>query len=103
MSNAESLQVAETIISQLGGAGPLRAMCGCKGFVGGSRYVQFKVGKNAKKVSLCRIELDDGDTYTVRFYSGTWRTLRPVFEASDVYADSLRGIFEAQTGMYLSL
>jgi hypothetical protein len=102
--NNEALEVANTILAQLGGASRLSAMCGCKDFTGGARVLQFKVGTNAKKVSMCRIELDDNDTYTVRFYAGrSFRTLRPLYECSDVYADMLRPLFESQTGMYLSL
>lgn len=90
------LSVAETILSQLGGNRRLAVMCGCKDFAGDSNSVQFRVGSNGKKVTA-------SDTYTVEFYAGRGSNMRKVYEASDIYADALRGIFEAQTGMYLSL
>lgn len=99
MSN---LIVAETILSQLGGSGRLKMMCGCKDFAGDATSLQFKVGANAKKVSCCRIVLDPSDTYTVQFYSGRGAAMRKTVELSDVYADMLREIFEKNTGMYLS-
>ncbi len=102
MSNAANLQVAETILQQLGGAGRLRMFAGCKDFAGDENSVQFKVGKNEKKVTCCRIVLDASDTYTVVFYAGRSVNLKKVYECSDVYNDSLVSIFEAQTGMYLS-
>lgn len=103
MTNTETLQVAETILQQLGGSGILAMMCGCKDFAGSADSVQFKVGSNEKRVSLCRIVLDPSDTYTVEFYKGRGVNLKKVRELSDVYADSLRDIFEAETGMYLTL
>jgi len=96
------LTVAQTILSQLGGAGTLAMMCGCKQFLGDENSVQFKVGTNGKKVTVCRIVIDPSDTYTVEFYAGRGINLRKVYECSDVYADMLREIFETQTGMYLS-
>ena len=97
------LSVAQTILNQLGGNRRLAVMCGCKDFAGDSSSVQFKVGGNAKKVTLCRVVLDADDTYTVEFYAGRGVHLHKVNESSGVYCDALRGIFEAQTGMYLSL
>jgi hypothetical protein len=102
MNSAASLQVAETILQQLGGARMLGMMCGCKDFGGTENSVQFKIGSNEKKVTLCRIVLDPSDTYTVEFYAGRGLKIRKVWEMSDVYADSLMDIFEAQTGMYLT-
>jgi hypothetical protein len=103
MTNAASLQVAETILQQLGGSGILGMMCGCKDFVGSADSVQFKIGSNEKRVSLCRIVLDPSDTYTVEFYKGRGVNMKKVRELSDVYADSLKDIFETETGMYLTL
>ena len=101
--NTNQLVVAETILSQMGGKRALAVLCGCKDFAGDEASVQFKVGSNGKKVTACRVVLDASDTYTVEFFAGRGAHMRKVYDCSDVYADSLRGIFEAQTGMYLSL
>jgi hypothetical protein len=101
-ANEAALTVAQTILSQLGGAGRLAMMCGCKNFLADENSVQFKVGSNAKKVTACRVVLEPSDTYTVEFYAGRGVNIRKVSECSDVYADSLRSMFESKTGMYLS-
>jgi len=112
MDVAESKQVAETILAQMGGASRLAMMCGCKDFcVVGPGVLQFRIGKGArlggamlgKPVTCCRIALDPDDTYTVSFYSGRGVRMRELLTVPQVYADQLRPIFEAQTGMYLSL
>lgn len=96
------LTVAETILNQLGGTGRLAMMCGCKDFAGDTSSVQFKVGKNTKKVTACRVVLDPTDTYTVEFYVGRGLNIRKTSESSLIYADQLRPLFEEQTGMYLT-
>jgi hypothetical protein len=101
-ANETTLTVAQTILAQLGGAGRLAMMCGCKGFLGDDNSVQFKVGSNPKKVTACRVVLDASDTYTVEFYAGRGLNIRKVSECSDVYADSFRAMFESKTGMYLT-
>lgn len=102
MSNT-NMQVAETILSQLGGAGRLRAMCGCKDFGAGDQSLQFKVGSNAKKVTACVVTLEPSDTYRVTFFTGRGVNMREARRIEDVYADSLVAVFESETGMYLSL
>jgi hypothetical protein len=112
MNAAESKQVAETILAQMGGAGRLAVMCGCKDFlVVGPGVLQFKIGKGArlggesmgKPVTCCRVALEADDTYTMSFYSGRGMRMKELLSVPQVYADQLRPIFEAQTGMYLSL
>jgi len=67
--------------------------------------LQFKVMKNARGVTHVRIELEPSDTYAVSFHKVTRRGLetRELARFERVYADSLRRIFEAETGLYLSL
>lgn len=96
---ATDLTVANTILEQLGGTGILKLMCGCSGFVGDTDSVSFKVGKNAKGVIACRIQLLPSDTYKVTFYG---RTYAVKSEHTDVYVDVLRELFERETGMYLT-
>lgn len=95
--------VAKTILAQLGGAGSMAAMCGCKDFLADEKSIQFKVGRNEKNISACRVVLDPSDTYTVEFYQGRGLKMRKCRELSNVYADSLRNLFEQTTGMYLSI
>lgn len=94
--------VALTILSQLGGMGRLKAMIGAHSFTSGERSLTFKwKAKAPGKVSAVNIELDPSDTYTVRFYR-----MAPFAhggETSMVYADQLVDLFEAETGLRLSL
>lgn len=96
------MQVANTILAQLGGAGRLAMMCGCKQFVGGENSLSFKVGSNAKKVTAMMVTLDPTDTYTVAVFTGRGINMTKREELSDVYAEDLKRIFESTTGMYLS-
>ena len=99
----EKLQIAKTILSQLGG-NKFVAMTGAKSFGYDSKgsvvSLQFKIGRNAKQVNIVRINYIKGkDLYEMNFYKGT-KLLKKV---SNVYADQLRKIFTKHTGMYTSL
>lgn len=102
-----SMVVAETIIEQLGGKGPLTAMIGVKHFIADEKSVQIRFGGGAiNKANSCIITLNDDDTYTVRFAKVGRAPRFDVTECgttSMVYADSLRKHFENTTGFYLSL
>ena len=99
----EKLQIAKTILSQLGG-NRFVAMTGAKSFgydsKGSSVSLQFRIGRNAKQVNIVKINYIRGkDLYEMEFYKGT-KLLKKV---SNVYADQLRKIFTKHTGMYTSL
>ena len=99
----EKLQIAKTILSQLGG-NRFVAMTGAKSFGYDSKgsvvSLQFRIGKNAKQVNTVRINYIRGkDLYEMNFYKGT-KLLKKV---SNVYADQLKKIFTKHTGMYTSL
>ena len=99
----EKLQIAKTILSQLGG-NRFIAMTGAKRFEYDSKgsvvTLQFKIGRNAKQVNIVRINYIKGkDLYEMNFYKGA-KLLKKV---SNVYADQLRKIFTKHTGMYTSL
>lgn len=101
----ESMEVAETIARQLGGGvGRLSATIGAHSFSGGRDSLQFRFRARARNGSnSVRIVLLPSDTYRVEFWSirGAGAKLKGAFD--DVYADSLRGLFENETGLYLSL
>ena len=89
----EKLQIAKTILSQLGG-NRFVAMTGAKSFgydsKGSSVSLQFRIGRNAKQVNIVKINYIRGkDLYEMEFYKGT-KLLKKV---SNVYADQLRKIF----------
>ena len=99
----EKLQIAKTILSQLGG-NRFVAMTGAKSFgydsKGSSVSLQFRIGRNAKQVNIVKINYIRGkDLYEMEFYKGT-KLLKKV---SNIYADQLQKMFTKHTGMYTSL
>ncbi len=98
-----SLQVAQTILEQLGGRRFL-AMVGAKNIAGDESSVQFSIGNGAKnKINKVRVKLEDSDTYTVEFWSIRGAKFDLVSTFSDVYCDQLQEIFTAETGFYCTL
>lgn len=100
-----SLQVANTIVQQLGGERRLSAMIGAKDFVGDEVSVTFKWKAKAKNKANClQVILDPDDTYTLRFYKiGRGFDVSVIKEQSGVYADGLIRSFESATGLRLGL
>lgn len=104
----EKIQIANTIIEQLGGYGKLKAMTGAKDLVALDSGVQFGIGKNCNNINKVRIVLTSLDLYELQFLSirkkrNTWDWAVTVkAEYSQVYADQLVDLFEEATGMYLA-
>lgn len=99
---------AGMILEQLGGARRLQLMVGARDFVSGKAFgrvfVQFKIGRGARDgINQVRIELDPSDTYTVKFYRTRGVDFTYKGEVSGVYCDTLVSVFEARTGLRLSL
>jgi hypothetical protein len=107
LNPANNLEIAKTIVSQLGGTGKLRAMTGAKDFVAIDNGIQFKIGKNSEGVNLVRVVLNGSDLYDMEF--GRVRkqkgipTYKPLKTEDDLYNDMLVASFERNTGMYLTL
>lgn len=104
---AERKQIATVILQQMGGPGKLMAMLGVDQFVILDSGVQFRF-KGSRRFNICRVILDRGsDTYImelgqIRKCQGSLIFFSRVREF-DVYADQLSPIFEAETGLRLSL
>ena len=102
MSNA----IASTILGQLGG-NRFRAMTGAKEFVSTERGLRFKLPRGFAKnsINFVHIQLTEADLYDVGFYSEARGGLSLVERAAHegVYADALRQLFTAETGLETSL
>ncbi len=99
----DDMAIANEIRNQIGQMG--LTMMGAKNFIGGSDHLQFKIGRNAKRVTHIRITLDASDTYTVRFTRvgrAPKYTITELGEVEGVYVSDLRAILEG-TGMFLRL
>ena len=103
--NTTNHTVAETILSQLGGA-RIGMMIGAKsiGLDGRKLKVRF-AAKSINKSNHFEIELADDDTYTVSFWKISRGGLdcKKLSETAMVYANGLRQAVEQATGLYLSL
>jgi hypothetical protein len=98
MTNA----IATTILEQLGGNRFL-TMTGAKGLLDTGRGLQMKL-PTISRASCIVITLEADDTYTVQAYRGRGLNMCAYGEpVSQVYADSLRRVFEDLTGLYTKL
>ena len=88
------------------GGNRLVAMIGAKNFVRdeANYTIGFKFVEKAKNRSnYCRIKLNGSDLYDVEFISIRGVNVKTVSTHNDLYADMLKNVFEAETGLYLSL
>ncbi len=85
-------------------------MFGARNLLDTGRGLQFKIGRNPKRVTHITIELADNDTYTVKF--SRVPTVKAMCKGAEVatlaelemiYADSLHTVLEANTGLAASL
>jgi len=102
MSNT-NLEVAYTILQQLGGARRLSLMTGARDFLGDGKSLTFRIGKNPRGANKVRVTLDPSDTYTVEVFKIRGGTVKALGSASDVYAEALVRNVESLTGLYLTL
>lgn len=98
------MQVAETILQQLGG-NRFIAMTGARNFVGRPASLTFALPGRMTTNGANRVvvELTSDDLYTVEFLRVRGLNLSTVGEVSGVYAESLRAVFEQETGLRTSL
>lgn len=95
-------QVAETILSQLGG-NRFIAMTGASSFSYGDACLNFRIGSNPKKVKAVRITLEPSDTYKMEFLTIRKFEVKTLSEVSGIYCDMLQEIFTNHTGLYTKL
>jgi hypothetical protein len=102
----ENLQVARTILEQLGGR-KFTVMTGAKNFVGSDTSLSFRLpgggGFCKGGINAVRITLNGRDTYDLEFSRIRGTKVTVVDAADDIYADQLRGIFTRATGLAVSL
>lgn len=97
----EATTIATTIYAQLGGR-RFAAMIGAKQIVMAERKVTVTFPR-ANGVNRLEVELDNSDTYTVKFQYEHGVKLSTKAEFADVYAADLQEMFEHVTGLYTSL
>lgn len=103
MTTQTNMQIAQTILNQLGG-NKFIVMTGSKNFVAGENYLRMKLTRNKIKAQYLTITLNSMDTYDMCFFSVD-KELNRTTKASieDVYCDMLQDIFTQHTGLYTHL
>ena len=108
-TDKEKIEIANTIIRQMGGAGRLKAMIGAKDIYALDSGVQFRF-MGSKKANKVKIDYTPDDLYTMTFIK-VGRLNKKTFDIKvdtvetfeGIYNDQLKPIFEETTGLYLSL
>lgn len=98
-SKDESMDIARTILQQMGGRARLEAFTGAYNFAVGDGSVMFRI-KN-RGVNFVKVKLNGKDLYDVTFGRVSGTNFKIVEQLDDVYAEDLIDIFEKSTGMYL--
>jgi hypothetical protein len=101
----DNMNTATTILQQLGGQRFI-AMTGAKNILGGAAELQFHLPAKfaAKGINAVRVELTANDDYRVKFYKiGRGLKCAIVAEFDGIYANQLRDVFTATTGLQTSL
>lgn len=103
MDKTQKMQVANTILHQLGGKRFI-AMTGAHNFLATEKGLRMKIRQNKSKANYLYIDLDQGsDTYEMKFVSLRGTSMKTKAEFSDLYADQLQRFFTDVTGYYTSL
>lgn len=95
---------AQEILNQLGG-NKFVVMTGAKNFTQEPNAINFQLPANFAKngINHVRIVLEGNDTYYVRFAKVRGLDCKTIKECDGVYADGLRRLFTAITGLETSL
>lgn len=107
-TKAERLQIANTIVAQMGGAGWLKRMVNARNYLFLEAGVQFTFS-GCSKMNRCIVELLGDDTYRMRLMRvakkrGSYEIgVNTIYDESGLYFDMLKPEFERVTGLYLSL
>lgn len=104
MSNERNMEVATTIMKQMGGQRRLALMTGANTFIARPEQeggLSFKI--KSRGTNFVKVLLRADDTYDVEFGRVWGTTYKVKATYQGVYADMLVSLFEKETGMYLSL
>lgn len=98
-----TMQVAQTILQQLGGK-RFAMMTGAKDFIGGDNKLKFRIPMT-KNITHVVVELTPADLYKMTFYRFNKAKLemKVVDEEDGVYCDMLQDVFTEKTGLYTHL
>ena len=96
------MEIAQTILSQLGG-NRFAMMTGSKNFIAGENSLSMKLSRNSSGANYLRITLTPMDVYKMEFISIRGTSMKTKHEFDDIYNDQLVSVFESTTGLYTKL
>lgn len=104
MTTETNLQVAETILAQLGGRRFIM-MTGAKNIHGSADTLNFQLPSRFATggINAVRITLAGDDTYTVKFFKTHGFKCKDMGTVEGVYNDQLRRVFTERTGLDCTL
>lgn len=99
-----TLQVARTILEQLGGR-RFVAMTGASNFLASASALSFRLPSYFARngINAVRITLLPSDTYRVEFSKIRATKFVPVSTHDGIYCDALPALFSAETGLVTTL
>jgi hypothetical protein len=96
------MNVAKTILMQLGGSGSLKMMLGARDFLDHGNALSFKF-PNRRGPNHVKITLESDDSYTVEFGRIVKYVLKNKKVHRGIYAETLGPLFTRETGLNLRL
>ena len=98
----ESMEVAKTILDQLGGNMFIR-MTGSNRFVALEQGIGMKLVKNNSKANYLRIKLTPADEYDIDFIKVGKNKMEFIEQYTGAHFDQLQDIFTGVTGLLTKL
>ena len=102
----DAITTLQQLTQSSNGSGRLKAMIGAKNFAKSDEqmFVSFMFMRGAEnKANYVKITLNGKDLYNVEFGKLTPTKHKIISNIEDMYAEDLRGYFEGETKLYLSL
>ena len=94
------MSIAQTILQQLGG-NMFLVMTGAKNLIDTGNGLQFSLPSNfaSRGINRVMVDLEDNDTYTVRFLKVRGIKFNKIEERELVYCEDLKKVFTETTGL----
>lgn len=104
LMTSQNVQIATTIVNQMGGTNRLALMIGARNFMADTNALSFRFPAHGKnKANYFKATLNAADLYDTEFGIVRGDNYKVVSTESNLYNDQLVSYFENETGLYLSL
>ncbi len=103
MSKERNQEIAQTILTQLGGINRLNAMIGVKDVYSIENGVRFRIKCRGAKANYVKIQLNSMDLYDMELGKVHGESYKVKGAFNSVYGDMLKQLISNTTGLALSL